>query len=166
MHIIKILLCSVIFGLGSAIFVYGQVTKNIIPMHSNCEDVKKILGVETCRKNHEFYDLKSEKIEISYSTENCQKAYLKEWNIPIGTVLSVIKIFKKAVALEDMQIDLGVCEIDEDISDTPGLKKYYCEKIGTSFSVYDGYVSEIIYTSTPDDSNLLCSASRQNDKCP
>lgn len=125
-------------------------------MRSTCEDVKKILGVETCKKSHEVYDLKTEKIIIDYSTENCQKAYLKKWNIPIGTVLSVIRIPKRPLLLKQLPVDLKFCEKSDLKSDLLNITDYYCENLGISISLYDGYVSQVTYTPTPRDLELLC----------
>ena len=162
MQLIKLLIFAVLFILGTTIFSYGQVVKDIIPMHSTCDNVKKILGVETCKKSHEFYDLENESVSIGYSTEVCQKAYLKHWNISIGTVLSVIRFPKKPILLKDVPVDLNTCKISEGESDVPGTLTYSCEKVGTTISVFDGYVYQLMYTPIPEDSRLLCKVEETN----
>ena len=151
----NVIFLSLLF-LFCAGYMLAQVKKEIIPMHSTCSDVKKILQVETCRDSYEFYRLSDESIEIEYSTEICQKAFKKKWNVPVGTVLSVTRIFKKSKQLSDFAVDTNKCEKTDTKSDIPNQIIYTCLEDGTSLWVIDGLVNTVIYTPTTKDKCLLC----------
>lgn len=136
--------------------VISQVKKEIIPMHSNCSDVKKILGVETCKKSHEVYRLADETVEIEYSTKNCQIAYGKRWNVSLGTVLSVIRVFKKTKVLKDFDINLNNCEKTKTNSDIPDEIIYSCKEYGVGLFAVNDVVHTVTYTPTLEDECLIC----------
>ena len=62
---VRILIFSIV--LVSVTRVSGQIPTDILPMKSSCSDVAKILGVKTCEKAEETYDLRDEKVFISYT---------------------------------------------------------------------------------------------------
>ena len=145
-----------ILGVSSA---KGQIKHTIVPMHSTCSDVEMIVGLPTCKTSHEVYDLKTEKIIIEFSTQTCQTAYKKVWDIPIGTVISVVRILKKPFPLNQAGIDLKGCELSEWMSDIPNSFTYACGNIGLSISVQNDLVHQLIYYPTPSDSSLICKKS-------
>ena len=145
-----------IWGVGSA---KGQLEHTIVPMHSNCSDVEMIVGMPTCKTSHEVYDLKTEKIIVDFSTQRCQPAYKKVWDIPLGTVISVVRIPKRPFLLNQAGIDLKACELSKWMSDMPNSFTYACGNIGLSISVQNELVHQLIYYPTPSDSSLICKSS-------
>lgn len=133
-------------------------------MHSNCADVKRILGVETCKESYEVYRLADEKIEITYSKEKCHKAFGEKWNVPIGTVTSVIIHFntlKVKRKLGDFDIDLKKCSKKDVTTDAFQETEYNCKESGTKISLVEDDTEEIVTMvtyrpTTKDYSCLLC----------
>lgn len=156
----KLLIFAFLVILAGSVTGCGQIIKNIIPMRSTCDDVKKILKVEACKQDHEFYDLPNERIEISFSIEDCPKAYLKYWDVPKGTVLSVIKTPKNPIPLKELSLEVTKCEKFDYNNDKQEIG-YYCKEIGTTYNFSDGFLSYVTYTPTAEDSKLL----RREKKC-
>ena len=142
-------------------FIFTNVTsaqfiREIIPMHSNCSDVKNVLKVGTCRKDHEVYVFPDEFIQVGYSTEKCQTAYGEKWDIPTGTVISVVRIFRKVKLLNTLGIDTSKCEKVSVESDVPDLVIYSCKDIGVSVTAVNDIVGTLTYLPTPEDRCLIC----------
>lgn len=95
---VKAITCilSVIAAHGAA---YSQGWNGIEPLHSNCEDVRRLFGVQRC--GNETYDLEDVKVSIVFSEGNCTS----EWNAPPGTVLRLDVYPKRAVRFADLHID-------------------------------------------------------------
>ncbi|MBK7934205.1 MAG: hypothetical protein KA956_11125 [Pyrinomonadaceae bacterium] len=145
-----------ILGVSSA---KGQIQHTIVPMQSTCSDVEMIVGMPTCKTSHEVYDLKTEKIIVDFSTQRCQSAYKKLWDIPLGTVISVVRIPKKPFPLNQAGIDLKGCELSKWMSDIPNSFTYACGNIGLSISVQNDLIHQLIYYPIPSDSSLICKES-------
>jgi len=156
----KALIFAFLVLLGGNFGGYGQTIKNIVPMRSTCEDVKRIVKVDTCNRELEFYNLPDERIEISYSTEDCPKAYLKYWDVPKGIVLSVIRTPKKPILLNELSLDFKDCEKFKYNNDLQQIG-YYCKETGTTYNFIDNYLSYVTYTPTAEDTKLL----RRDKKC-
>ena len=77
----------------------GKEWRGIVPLHSTCEDVKRILKVSECR---ESYQTDEGRVEISYSKKPC----VDGWNVPPGTVLYIAVTLKAPKALDQMGFDL------------------------------------------------------------
>jgi len=155
----KLVIFAVVMGsfwIWGASSANGQIERTIVPMHSTCSDVERIVGMPTCKTSHEVYDLKTEKIIIEFSTHRCQTAYKKVWDIPIGTVISVVRILKNPFLLNQAGIDLKGCELSKWMSDIPNSFTYACGNIGLSISVQNDLVHQLMYYPTPSDSTLIC----------
>src|SRR5947207_3997689 len=70
--------------------------KGIVPMKSTCYDVKTVFN-GNCDVASESFKFPFEKVEIEYTTEKCQKLYGKKWNVPIGTVITLTRFFRKPI---------------------------------------------------------------------
>src|SRR5947208_16812369 len=62
--------------------------RGIVPLHSTCEDAKRLLGVSKCETGS--YDFKDERAFIWFAKKPCADG----WNVRRGTVTS-IEIFPK-----------------------------------------------------------------------
>jgi hypothetical protein len=60
--------------------------RGIVPLHSTCEDVKRLLGHASCKADS--YDLENESVFILFSEKPCDGDSIR-WNVPAGTVLSI-----------------------------------------------------------------------------
>src|SRR5436190_7062320 len=75
-------------------------------MKSTCYDVKTVFN-GNCDVASESFKFPFEKVEIEYTTEKCQKLYGKKWNVPIGTVITLTRFFRKPIKIEDLSIDVS-----------------------------------------------------------
>jgi hypothetical protein len=136
--------------------------RGIVPMHSTCEDVKRILGVKTCEPPDMTYDLENEWVKIEFTKQPCEKAYLKYWNVPPGTVVSILRRPKKKILLKEFRPDVSKCQ-KALVGDT-NQTIYSCEEDGIGFWENGGVVSLIDYTPTPKDHYLLCPSPPESHK--
>ena len=141
--------------------INAQGFKEILPMHSTCNDVERILGGEHCGNNEETFTIKKERIRIVFSTKECEEFYGKKWNIPIGTVVFIGRNFQKPVTMEELGIKMVEAEYVKNYTDILGQIIYDKKNGGLSFSTINGYVKRIsYYPSKMDESNLLCEKSK------
>lgn len=144
-----------------SLLFYGAATaqdergfRGIVPMHSTCEDVKRILGVKTCEPPDNTYDLGDERVKIEFTKQPCEKAYLKHWNVPPGTVVSILRMLKKPLRLKDFRPDVSKCK--KSFTDEVNQTIYSCDEEGIGIWETGGKVYDIDYTPTPEDAYLLC----------
>jgi hypothetical protein len=153
-------------------FVAAQTFREIFPMRSTCSEVTKFLNVDGCKKHFEIYSVKNARIEVEYSSEVCETAYKKKWNIQPWTVVSAIVHFRQKIILGDFVkvfgIDINTCEktasverniISNDLASTI----YSCKQEGVSFWSYNDYLSSMVLTPSPKEDELICkSNSKKN----
>jgi len=139
--------------LGIAKVALCQGYRGIIPLHSTCEDVKRVLGVSTCEASNP-YELGNERIKIIFSKAPCEKAWQKSWNVLPGTVMSVERFFINPIPLSSLNIALSKYEKTYLPS---GETTYISDEDGVSFTESGGTVSSIAYTPTSKDDYLICS---------
>jgi len=120
--------------------VSAQEWKQIVPLKTRCEDLKKILGVEECKFPVSNYESESFKININFLSKG------DKWNVSNDTVISAMIILKKAVKLKDFETDLKDYKVTP-ISDYLGLL-YRDDKRGIEFETQknkdEEYVMNII----------------------
>src|SRR5882724_5202361 len=93
--------------------------RGIVPLHSTCEDVKRILGVAKCEP---VVKLESETVNISFSQKPCADG----WNVPIGTVVSVTIHPEKKSDLTDLNLDMNKYQKVVVVPyDQPGITHYW-----------------------------------------
>lgn len=98
--------------------------RGIVPLHSTCDDAKRLLGISKCETNS--YDFEDERAFIWFS----EKACLDGWNVPAGTVTSIEVYPKQKFNLGDLGIDVtkfkkevsqGEYESDRYVDEDQGL---------------------------------------------
>jgi hypothetical protein len=128
--------------------------RGIVPMHSTCEDVKRILGINKCQTY--TYDLKEEKVFINFSESSCESNPPGKWNVPIGTVMEITVYPKVKPKLADLHLDLSKFTIERDPEVTFFLIYWNAEE-GFHFIVRpDGEADDFSYFGTPKDDYLHC----------
>lgn len=128
--------------------------RGIIPLRSTCEDVKRILGVETCNSPRSEYQLPNFKVTVSFSACVC----CENWRVPAGTVLyiTVTPALRETRPLSDYNVGVGNnWQVYE--SDAVGMNIYENPAEGVAFHTFNGMVTEIsFYPTTEDWENLRC----------
>ena len=97
--------------------------KQIKPLATNCEDIKRIFQVEKCGDLVSFYDFKTYEITIVFSLG------VNKWDPPKGMVKQAAIIFREGIKLEEFEDNLDSYEV-KPISDLPGKVYYTNEKKG------------------------------------
>jgi hypothetical protein len=57
--------------------------RGLVPLHSNCEDAKRILGIGDCRST--TVDLEDVTVAVAFSDGTCELG----WRVPAGTIMSL-----------------------------------------------------------------------------
>jgi len=154
MNYIKIILACVAIVLGLLGIPSAQEWQGLKPLHSTCEDVKRILRVTTCEPPDNIYDLGNERVRIIFSKSPCQKASQKWCNVPPGTVMSIERFLRKRIPLADFRLDEK--KYKKIFTDFTDEVIYVSEEEGMSFSVINEEVYIIEYLPAPKDKHLLC----------
>lgn len=82
----------------------AQEWHKIVPLHSTCEDVKRLLGIDSC--DPRTLVIENERINIDFAQKPC----IDGWNIPEGTVISITVYPSKRPTLSDLGIDFSKYE--------------------------------------------------------
>jgi hypothetical protein len=120
-HIFQLLIYLSLFTVPS----FAQDWQKIVPLKTNCEELKKILGVEECEYPVSDYKFKEFNINITFSTK------ANGWNVSKDTVFMVLIFFDPAIKLKDFETDFSDYKIKPE-TDFPGLI-YTNEKKGILF---------------------------------
>lgn len=137
---------------------FSKEWRGIVPLHSTCEDVKRLLGVTTCESS--TYYLKDEIVSVGFSEKPCHEKWPYErWNVPPNTVTSIGIRPKKHIQITDLAVDTGKFEKAVDEYSTGG-HVYYSEEEGMTITAdAEGKVLEISYLPAAKDSHFRCRGS-------
>ena len=107
--------------------------RGIVPLLSNRADVGRTLGgpAKQPAPDISFFELKSEWVRVVYSEGQCVPGIAGEWNVPLGTVLSVEVTPKEELPLKDAGVDVSTYEKAEHLH-IAGRLTYVNEAEGVS----------------------------------
>ncbi|MEJ7623793.1 MAG: hypothetical protein WKF34_07350 [Pyrinomonadaceae bacterium] len=108
--------------------VSAQGWKEIVPLVSTCEDVKRILAVKECEFPTSEYEFPK------YTTTVYFKRDRDEWNVSKDTVIRALVIFKDVLRLRDYETDFKDYVIKRE-DDVPEITIYKNDRKGISLSV-------------------------------
>jgi len=135
--------------------------RDIVPMHSTCEDAKRVLGLNTC-KSDEFYSLNGDKVKIGFTKRPCDEAFGKRWNVPVGTITYIELLLEEAVPITKFVMDENTYKRSP--TDVVGLDIYSSEKEGIALWVFKGHAHHIIFKPTSENQALQCSPNVRKQK--
>ncbi len=148
MNINKIIVACVLTILTVASFSHADEWRGIKPLHSTCEDAKRLLGITKCETG--IYDFKNETAFIWFSERPCADG----WNVPPGTVTSLEVFPKKKIQLTDLGVDERRFKRKASQS-AANPDRYIDEEEGLVITAYpDGEVKSIAYIPTTKDNYL------------
>jgi hypothetical protein len=90
--------------------VCGQEWRGLQPLKSNCEDVKRALGVDKCEYPETTYRLTGETVTIGFQSCPCPSVCYSEfegWNVPRGTVLTILRQLHNPLPITDFDVNSG-----------------------------------------------------------
>lgn len=127
---------------------YGKEWRGITPLHSTCEDVKRILSVAGCESP--VFNLEDEVVNISFSEKPCSDG----WDVPSGTVISITVYPKRKPQLTDLPINIS--EYTKVVPrHQPDLSVYLHPEDGLNITVTpDGRVDHFTYGPSAKDEHL------------
>jgi hypothetical protein len=128
--------------------------RGIVPLHSTREDVERLIG-PPMTPNGITYDLKNERVNITYSAGGCAEDRPSEWNVPPGTVIGITIYPQTKLLLSDLQIDLNGFE--KFINPHNPDSVYYNNEEGVSIGTKsNGEVVVVQYLPSVKDNRLRC----------
>ena len=87
--------------------VSGQEWRGIQLLRSNCDDVKRALGIDRCEYPRTTYRLNDETVTVSFESCPCPIVCYHEssgWNVPPGTVGSIIRQLHKPLPIANFDV--------------------------------------------------------------
>ena len=132
--------------------------KGIVPMQSTCRDVKNILEEGACGTGVQFFSLPEETLKIVYTTKDCEDFYGKKWNVPIGTVVSITRLFRRSPTWQGLGLTINESEFDKQYTDVIGQIIYVRKKGGLIITATHDYISSIKHTPTEEDYSKVCAS--------
>jgi|SRR5918912_2099745 hypothetical protein len=154
---VKTVVTSLLLVLFLSVSSYAKEWRGIVPLHSSCEDVKRILNVTTCESS--IYHLEEETAVILFSGHPCDS---DGWNVPPNTVISIDVYPKKRLPLRDFGIDEAKYKKVVD-NHVVGYIYYIDEVEGFTLSVDSTQeIMSFTYTPAAKDNYLRCPGSYRN----
>src|SRR6185436_14853701 len=87
--------------------VSGQEWRGIQLLRSNCDDVKRALGIDRCEYPRTTYRLNDETVTVSFESCPCPIVCYHEssgWNVPPGTVGSIIRQLHEPLPIANFDV--------------------------------------------------------------
>lgn len=138
----------VLVMLTTSSFSDAEGWRGIVPLHSTCEDAKRLLGITKCETGS--YDFRDERAFIWFSEKPCADG----WNVPSGTVTSIEVFPKKKLQLATLNIDERKLKKEAGQSAADAVR-YIDENEGLIITVCpDGEVKSIAYIPAAKDNHL------------
>lgn len=129
-------------------FSHAKGWRGIVPLHSTCEDAKRLLGITKCETGS--YDFRDERAFIWFSEKPCADG----WNVPPGTVTSIEVFPKKKLQLATLNVDERKLKKEAGQSAADPVR-YIDENEGLIITAYpDGEVKSIAYIPAAKDNYL------------
>jgi len=97
---LSLILIAICFSIG-----YGKGWRGITPLRSTCADVKHALNVSQCTIPTSEYSLAEFRVTIFFSDHDACSNDSKGWDVPKGTVTSIVVSPKKEATASDFGID-------------------------------------------------------------
>ena len=161
LHLLKYCVIGFILLLISQIAAAQDGYKGIIPIKSTCQDVINILGGE-CGVSEQTFNLPNERVLIDFSTQKCQEAYEKKWNVPVGTVLKITRYFKDPPTLEEAGITITESDYNKSYTDVISQTIYEKKHGGLIVYTTNGYVNSLHYIPTDEDNSKVCKSKKKS----
>ena len=157
MNLIRLTATVFVLVIASVSTVDATEWRGIIPMRSTREDVERLWGVPHMKSRHVYYyDFREEIAVVSFQSVSCEEACGPEWNVRLGTVLSVGVIPKQRHQRERFLKDQFKVE------HTGGGFAYLTnEEEGLTVEEYNGAVTLISYSYARKDAPARCPQIRE-----
>ena len=129
--------------------------RGITPLKSTCDDVKKILRVDTCLQPPYQYTLEDYKVMVSFAEDQCDRSP-HTWRVPKGTVLSLVITPQKPITPAELGFDLSKFKRSE--TDVVGMDIYDHPTDGLGVVVFQNHVQYFSLRPRQAEEKLRCKA--------
>jgi hypothetical protein len=140
-------------------FLQPNSWRGITPAHSTCEDVKKILKVDTCSLPTSEYTIPDYRVSVSFANDECDKSP-DAWRVPKGTVLSLVITPQHAMSVSQFGIDISQFK-KRPGEEIIGMEQYDNDEEGVSVELFQGYVMNVFLRPRKTDDALRCKPIRE-----
>jgi hypothetical protein len=128
--------------------------RGITPLQSTCEDVKKILKVDTCTLPISQYTLPDFRVMVEFENETCDRES-RAWRVPKGTVTAITVSPRNEMRPSEFGLDLSKYKKRED-GEIVGLEHYDSQGEGVTVDVYRGFVQNLFLYPRKSDDAVRC----------
>ena len=151
---------SLIFCFAACIQAQGW--RGIKPLHSTRGDVERLIG-PPMRPNDSIYDLKDERVSITYSDAACMKGWPYGWDVKPGTVIAITISPQPRPKLAELPIDISK---SRKYVEPSGVIHYSDDDEGLSVAVEpDEYEVKVIeYYPAARDAHLRCPEAAERER--
>lgn len=128
--------------------------RGLMPLHSSCADVKRILGVGSCTAPISSYTLPDFRVMVEFENQTCDKEP-RAWQVPPGTVTAITVSPRKQQPASEFGLDLSKYERRDD-DEIVGVVHYESRKEGVTAILYHGFVQTLYLFPRASDEKLRC----------
>ena len=128
--------------------------RGITPLHSTCEDVKKILKVDRCTLPISDYTLPDFRVMVEFENETCDREP-RAWRVPKGTVTAITISPRNEMRPSEFGLDLSRYKKRDD-GEIVGVVHYDSEEEGVTVDLYRGFVQNLFLYPRKSDDTLRC----------
>jgi hypothetical protein len=128
--------------------------RGITPLRSSCDDVKKILNIETCSTPVTRYATPELQVMIDFATGDCERAP-QSWRVPKDTVIFITISPRQPMTPSQFGLDLSKYRKRDD-GEIDGLEHYTNEEDGVAVNVYAGTVLNLFLYPRKADEVMRC----------
>jgi hypothetical protein len=143
------MLLAILLLLISSDIVAAQQWRGIEILKSNCEDVKRSLNVDKCSYPESTYRLPDETVILTFESCPCPVLCSQShggWNVPPGTVSSIIRQLRKPLPIADYNVEDDKWK--RNTTDFDGQVIYNNQEQGLRLSTMHRMVESITYYPT------------------
>lgn len=128
--------------------------RGITPLRSTCEDVKRILNIDSCAGPESSYTLPDFRVSVEFAKHDCNEAP-RAWRVAKGTVVALTVSPRKEMTPKEFGLDLSKFKKRED-GEIVGLVHYDSEEDGIRVDLYRGFVQNLFLYPRKADETLRC----------
>lgn len=128
--------------------------RGLRPLHSTCEDVKRVLKVGKCIYPMSEYDLLDFRVTVFFSPDQCC-ADPNDWRVPPGTVTGFLVSPKREMLPTELGIDMSKYR-KVGATDVVGMVSYENLDEGANLDLFGDFVQFVNFFPQASDEKLRC----------
>lgn len=126
--------------------VRPQGFRGIVPLESTCDDVKSVLGVESCDRQQSTYFLKDVVVTVTFVTDSPDTNEKLCYRVPVSAVRSIIVSYNRPLNIEELEYEL---KLEKEPFGDDNATLFVNKEKGVTVYVYSGMIRTAIFGPTP-----------------